>query len=269
MPLQLTVSEKEEIFLFIEKSFGDMEFDKALVEKVKTLIERSCFEDFTSKDLNKVRSKKNLNESCVLASTILYLFAKSEEVQSLFYSDFSEMERCYPLSFQEGINSLRERSREKEKQFLLSFRNILVAAFKIIQPKGNILFLLEVVGRLDGSNGDFTSGSGQNVFTQSRRTIIDQESGVIPATKIVRKRNREEVENSSPYSIKQVKKQIDSSSTHEEEVQTASTNDMTVVTLSTLDSVFSADPFLKVIDFQENIDGDESDDIFIARAKEF
>eukprot|EP01040_Poterioochromonas_malhamensis_P010795 gene10795-11766_t len=266
MPLQLTVAEKEEIFLFIEKSFGDMEFDKVLEDKVKVLIERSCLEDFTSNDLNEVRSKKKPNVSRVLTSTILYLVAKSEEVQSLFYSDFSEMERCYPFSFQEGLNSLSERCREKEKQFLLSFRNILVAAFKIIQPKGNILFLLEVIGRLDGSNGDFTSGSGQNVFTQSRRTIIDQESQVIPATRTVRKRNREEGENSSSNSVKRVKKLNDSSSTHEEEVQT---NDMTVVTLSTLDSVFSADPFLKVIDFQENTDGDESDDIFIARAKEF
>ncbi len=269
MPLQLTVAEKEEIFLFIEKSFGDLEFDKALEDKVKALIERSCLEDFTSKDLNEVRSKKNLNVSRVLACTILYLFAKSEEIQSLFYSAFSEMERCYPLSFQEGINSLNERCREKEKQFLLSFRNILVAAFKIIQPKGNILFLLEVVGRLDGSNGDFTSGSGQNVFTQLRRTIIDQESDVIPATKTVQKRNHEEGEYSSSSSVKRVKKLNDSSSTHKDEVQTTSTNNMTIVTLSTLDSVFSADPFLKVIDFQENIDGDESDDIFIARAKEF
>eukprot|EP00981_Chlorochromonas_danica_P000020 scaffold19_cov172-Ochromonas_danica.AAC.2 len=65
-----------------------------------------------------------------------------------------------------------------EQGYLLAFRNYLALALTFVPAKNNKIFLLKVIERLEGSNNEYVTGSGQKAEVTRRVSIYEIEGNV-------------------------------------------------------------------------------------------
>lgn len=194
MPLFLSSLQKEEILTLIKKSFSEFRFFETLcLQPVRNLIEDSTRIDFSKQFIaslleryvNNLSSYESKEEKellyklrVILTTTAIYLLSmKTEITHSTFYPNTEKLLENYP-KWRDRLD-LSKREDQMELEFLLKFRNFMSLALQFVSPINNKIFLLRVVERLEGSNNEYITGTGQKeVVTRRATDIFHQESGV-------------------------------------------------------------------------------------------
>jgi hypothetical protein len=220
MPLSLTPDRKEEVFLLVKRAFSDFRyFDELVTEPLRKFIDDSTKFDidfqitksiaerylnihsFVTKDQKEVLEKIRV----ILTAAAVYLCYLSCPSHVKIISTIDELFEDYP-SFAEQLN-VNDPIDKKELDYLVKFRNFMVIGITLVQAKGNKLFLLRVVERLEGSNNEYITGTGQKPTVNRRVAIFHQESEVTIVKKAgKRKKSPEEVEQE--LKVKEEKKQL-------------------------------------------------------------
>lgn len=208
MPLVLSPERKEEVFLFIRKAFSDFRyFDELVSGPLKAFIEDSTKFDIdfqitksiAEKYLNvhsfQTKEQKDILEKIriILTATAVYLCSLSNPSHISRLDSIEALVEEYPqfLNELDPTNPLDE----QELRYLLKFRNYMVIAIKLVQAKGNKLFLLRVVERLEGSNNEYITGTGQKPTVSRRVEIFHRESEVTIVKKLGKRKNRENMDS--------------------------------------------------------------------------
>jgi len=214
MPLVLSLAQKEDYFITLKKAFSDfLHFEEMLANPIRDLIAKSCTQDFDSKFMEGLLVRylgnnyeahyvtKDQKDALLmikygLFATVIFLFAKTPTAQRSFFQSTDDLMQNYP-EFNDELVELGVAGRGKELQYLLIFRNYLVAALLLLPGKDNKKVFLRVIERLEGANEEYITGTGQKPSTTRRCLIYHRESG-IPMTK---KRSRKpKSENLEPVS---------------------------------------------------------------------
>ncbi|RYH14171.1 hypothetical protein EON65_34025 [archaeon] len=111
----------------------------------------------------------------VLATTYVLILCNRHEHDYLLWTSTEDLMAAYP-SF-EGADA-------EEQGYLLTFRNMLVLALVFVAARGNKIFLLKVVERLEGSNNEYVTGSGQKPAVTRRVKIYETEGGITAKRKV-------------------------------------------------------------------------------------
>jgi hypothetical protein len=210
-PLSLSSAQQEEILLIIKKSFSDFRFfDSHVAASVRKLIHHSTKSsidmDFASNIVNRyienptsyqsVDQKMILDKmEIILSTTMIYLFSLNPSVQDKLYHSDEEMLEAYPEFKPFKTND------PKELLYLRNFRNFTALGLLLFQPRNKKTFLLKVCERLEGSNEEYITGTGQKPAVTRRSVIFHQESGTEQTKKKNTKRQREEVVVHVPRTI--------------------------------------------------------------------
>lgn len=216
MPLVLSQSKKEEIFRFLKKAFSDFRyFDEKMSQSIHQLIDKSTMYDFDSYFMNDLlefcygphyqsqyldsKEKKDIFQTIriILHATVIYLFSLNPLVQDRLYKSTDDLLRAYP-QFKEQLLPLERSDNNKELNNLLIFRNYMVIALLLLPAKENKIFLLRIIERLEGSNEQYITGTGQKPSTTRRCDIFHQESG----TEMMKKRPRKPKDQSTVNTAK-------------------------------------------------------------------
>lgn len=188
MPINLTEEQTAQILLDIRKAFSDFKyFDRVEgplkkflhdvtnecdlnYEKTKNILEYIPDRDqYKTKDQQEILNKFRV----ILTAAAILVYAYHPEANEVKYRDISELLRNYPeyapLQHSTVIDDV------KELDYLLNFRNYMAVALLIVPAKSNKLFLLKVLERLEGSNNEYITGSGQKPATTRRLDIYKRE----------------------------------------------------------------------------------------------
>lgn len=74
-----------------------------------------------------------------------------------------------------------------ELNLLLKFRNMIKIAMLVIPAKGHKSSLLQIASKLEGANREYITGGGQSSETKNRVAIYEQEGGVQPEKRPIRR----------------------------------------------------------------------------------
>lgn len=175
-----------EVIAFLRKAFSDyFEFDDTILPLLKRILEELPRTGITTEstrtlmervgiDVDNVTSpeqkKQNDRIKIVLTTCYVLLLASTAEMQSLCYTSTDQLIQDFD-SFA-SITDL------KELQYLLAFRNYLVIALRIVPAKGNKIFLLKVIERLEGSEEEYITGTGQKPAVTRRISIYEKEGNI-------------------------------------------------------------------------------------------
>jgi len=222
MPLVLSVEKKEEVFVLVKKAFSDFKYFDQLVNDplrslirdstvhnidlqfTKTLVERYInVNSYQTKDQKDILDKIRI----ILFAAAVHLYYLSSPVDVTLFTNIVELQEEYGELFKDLNSELPEDLQELE--WLLKFRNYMILAMKLIPAKGNKLFLLRVVERLEGSNNEYITGTGQKPAV-SRRVGIYHRDGEVTivkkAPKTKRLRDEEDVVSSKQLPAAESKK---------------------------------------------------------------
>jgi hypothetical protein len=194
MPIPLSAEEKEEIFLNIRKAFSDFRYFNLIEEPLRRLI-HDCTEvydidydktrnvldlyiadknSYTTKDQQEILTKFRH----ILTAAYILIYSRKPEMDALKYHSVDEMLIHYPEKLFTDLKYSVVPDDQKELNYLLYFRNYMAIALKIVAAKSNKLFLLKVLERLEGSNNEYITGSGQKPSTTRRLDIYAKESSI-------------------------------------------------------------------------------------------
>jgi hypothetical protein len=220
MPVRLSPEVGAEIFINIKKSFSDFKFFDKVEEPLRKLMDDVT----TSHDINYEKTKNVLDYipnrdqyktkdqveilnkfRIILCAALILIFATTDEAKDVTYKSVDELLTHYP-AYKDLQNSTLPDER-LELQYLLSFRNYMAIALLIITPKSNKLFLLKVIERLEGSNNEYVTGSGQKASTTRRLEIYQREGSrvnpvPIPKAKPVSSSLKRRIEETNPVPLK-------------------------------------------------------------------
>ncbi len=188
MPVTLTPEERSEIFLTIKKAFSDFKyFDKVEgpllqvihdattkydldYDKTKNILDYIPDRDqYKTKEQSDILSKFRV----ILTAATILIYSYHPDADAVRYPSIEVFLQYYP-----EYDSLRNSTvldDRKELEYLLNFRNYMAIALLIITAKSNKLFLLKVIERLEGSNNEYITGSGQKPSTTRRLDIYKRE----------------------------------------------------------------------------------------------
>jgi hypothetical protein len=182
----LDVTSHSEIISFLRKAFSDyFEFDDVMIplltkilnqlpesgismESTRTLLERVGIN--IENAFSAEQKKQNERIKIVLTTCYVLLLASTPEVKGSFYLDVSSLLVDFP-DFQKVEDN-------KELQYLLAFRNYMITALRIVPAKNNKIFLLKVVERLEGSEEEYITGTGQKPAVTRRISIYEKEGNI-------------------------------------------------------------------------------------------
>jgi hypothetical protein len=195
MPLTLSKEQQEEVLRKMKTAFSDFQyFDSLITKPIRKLIEDATRQEITpalvdnvikhyienpSQYKSKEKEKKEIFDKMkiILTATAVYLRSLHPAGQSRFYRSVDELLRHYP-HWNEQLDSSKPED-AKELELLLNFRNFMSLALELIKGKNKKIFLLRVVERLEGSNNEYITGTGQKASVTRRATdIFHSESGV-------------------------------------------------------------------------------------------
>jgi hypothetical protein len=195
MPLTLSKEQQEEILRKMKTAFSDFQyFDSLITKPIRKLIEDATRQEITpalvenvvkhyienpSQYKSKEKEKKEIFDKMkiILTATAVYLRSLHPAGQSRFYRSVDELLIHYP-HWNDQLDSSKPED-AKELELLLNFRNFMSLALELIKGKNKKIFLLRVVERLEGSNNEYITGTGQKASVTRRATdIFHSESGV-------------------------------------------------------------------------------------------
>jgi hypothetical protein len=191
--LVLAERQKEDIFIFIKKAFSDfVYFDELVADPVKRLINdslkfhldfnfsKTILERYTAVDKYQSKDQKEILEKIriILFATAVYLYSLSSSSDGLIFHSIDQLVKEYP-NLTADLDPLEREEDKSELEFLLTFRNYMMCALKLIPAKGNKLFLLRVIERLEGSNNEYITGTGQKPSVSRRVGIYHKEGEVV------------------------------------------------------------------------------------------
>ncbi len=184
--MELNPANQAEIIAFLRKSFSDyFEFDDIMIPLLRKILDTLPITDITMESTRTLmervginvdsaitmdQKKQNERIKIVLTTCYVLLLSLKPESQAMFYGDISELLRDF-----ESFSTVDDK---KELQFLLAFRNYLVVALRIVPAKGNKIFLLKVVERLEGSEEEYITGTGQKPAVSRRIAIYEKEGNI-------------------------------------------------------------------------------------------
>ena len=190
----ITLSEEEQkiIFNIIKMSFADCPYFESMVEDklVQLLADTNNAEisiNTTKRVTDKYFDTKSFKDTPArkLVFTQIQLIFKCcfvmilkihPALQELKWKSVEELIENYP-SFAEVSDPL-------ELQYLLEFRNTLRIALEIVPSAAHKQLLINIAGRLEGSNCvEYITGGGQKPCVKRRVLIYEQEGNVQPAKK--------------------------------------------------------------------------------------
>lgn len=180
-------SYQQDIFKKIKSAFSDfLFFDQLVADKLKLAII-----DSHKIELNKKTTK-------IVTGRYFDVKSKTEDIQKEWGKIQLIFKACYVL-----ILSLQEESRslfwdstdilleqypdfsivdEEELQLLLNFRNMVKVTFMLVPPEHNKQTILQIAGRLEGSENVYITGGGQKPAV-TRRVLIYEKEGKISGRK--------------------------------------------------------------------------------------
>lgn len=184
--MQLDPKDHIALIKFLKKTFSDFyDFEEAIAPPLKrildqvdvvgvsfdttrTLMERADVlqEYFTDSSQKKVYDEIKL----VLHTSQVILFTLTNDTSALFYSSVDELLEHYP--------EFKLVTDQQELQYLLAFRNFMKASLELMPAKANKIFLLRINERLEGSDQEYITGTGQKPAVSRRIQIYEQEGNV-------------------------------------------------------------------------------------------
>jgi hypothetical protein len=191
--LVLSEKQKEDIFVFIKKAFSDfVYFDELVADPVKRLINESSkhhldfnftktlLERYVAVDKYLSKDQKDILEKIriILFATAVHLYSLSSSADVLIFNSIDQLVKEYP-DLTSDLDPVTREEDKTELDFLLTFRNYMMCALKLITAKGNKLFLLRVIERLEGSNNEYITGTGQKPSVSRRVGIYHKEGEVV------------------------------------------------------------------------------------------
>eukprot|EP01036_Dinobryon_divergens_P033319 gene33319-43076_t len=197
--ISLTDEDRENIFETLRVCFSDFpNFDTIVADKLQQLlidvesteIDENCTKRITDKYFD-TKSFKDTPERKLLFTEIQLIFKccfvlilkKHLTLQHLKWFTIDELLNVY--QHHRSFNNLTDR---EELQYLLEFRNTLRVALEIIPPAAHKQLLINIAGRLEGSNCvEYITGGGQKPCVQRRVAIYEHEGKVQRGTKTPKK----------------------------------------------------------------------------------
>jgi len=124
------------------------------------------------------KRKINDPQRICIESSFIMVYMLAIDNRSFVYTDIDVFVGAYPEFATLG---------KLDQYILLSYRNVMVTALRVIPGAGHKNHLLDVVARiLEGHQQKYVTGSGENDGTKNRVMIYRRESGVRPTKKMAK-----------------------------------------------------------------------------------
>ena len=193
-----TAEQKEEIFSTMKETFSDIPyFHDYVADKLKQAINecdsivlsyanvknfaRRFYE--TGRYETEDEKKKWKEIQWIFATCCVLLVSYQERATSLFWHRVEELVSAYPM-----ITKLAD---VDELKLLLRFRNFLVAATLVLNPRLNKELIIYVAGRLEGTQRRYITGKGQRDAVTMRVRIYEKEGDIVPEVRPYRSQSSE------------------------------------------------------------------------------
>lgn len=182
-----TPEQKEEIFATMKEFFSDIPyFSEYVADKLKQAINecdnivlsyanvknfaRRFYE--TGRYETEDEKKKWKEIQWIFATLCVLIVSYQERATSLFWHRVEELVNAYPM--------FAKLADVDELKLLLRFRNMLVAATLVLNPRLNKELIIYVAGRLEGTQRRYITGKGQRDAVTMRVRIYEKEGDVVP-----------------------------------------------------------------------------------------
>eukprot|EP00597_Dinobryon_sp_UTEXLB2267_P002753 CAMPEP_0170074002 /NCGR_PEP_ID=MMETSP0019_2-20121128/11363_1 /TAXON_ID=98059 /ORGANISM="Dinobryon sp., Strain UTEXLB2267" /LENGTH=412 /DNA_ID=CAMNT_0010283983 /DNA_START=161 /DNA_END=1399 /DNA_ORIENTATION=- len=197
----LSDEEQKIIFNMLKICFSDCPyFDTMIADKLIQLLADSNYAEINVASTKRVTDKyfdtksfKDTPQRKLIFTQIQLIFkccyvlilTFHPNLQALKWGTVEELLAAYP-AFQTIDDNL-------ELQYLLNFRNTLRIALEIVPAPAHKQLLINIAGRLEGSNcSEYITGGGQKPCVNRRVAIYEQEGSVQPSKKSAKKPREEQ-----------------------------------------------------------------------------
>jgi len=197
----LSDEEQKIIFNMLKICFSDCPyFDSMIADKLIQLLADSNYSEinvaatkhvtdkyFDTKSFKDTPQRKLIFTQIQLIFKCCYVLILTfhPNLQALKWGTVQELLAAYP-AFQTIDDNL-------ELQYLLNFRNTLRIALEIVPAPAHKQLLINIAGRLEGSNcSEYITGGGQKPCVNRRVAIYEQEGSVQPSKKSAKKPREEQ-----------------------------------------------------------------------------
>jgi hypothetical protein len=194
--VSLSAEDQNNIFNRLKKSFRDCAyFDGIIASRLKMILEDSAvtyINSFTTKHLaERYFDTKLFNDSpnkrvvlvqirLIFKCCYVLILSMDSSMKSLMWNTVTELLQGYP--------SLSTVSSKRELEHLLNFRNYMRLALEIVPASAHKQLLINIAGRLEGSDSvEFITGGGQKESVSRRVLIFETEGGVQPVCKAAKR----------------------------------------------------------------------------------
>lgn len=187
----------EELTIYnqIQLAFTDVTFSVELKNSLESMMEHESryrgsenksFDDilnsYKPRTYEDDKDAKEHIRTVMLSCYILLVSEYNESIKTTFWRSYDELLQHYgdeTLITTEVATDSAEK--EKEKEYLLRFRNFMMTALTFMPGKRNKGLLINACRRLEGSGVLYTPGSGQTNSTKRRVAIFERESKQTPS----------------------------------------------------------------------------------------
>jgi len=182
----LTQLEKEEVFNRLKIIFSDITYLPEVEPKLLLAINecdrielsfanvknfaRRFYE--TGRYETEDEKKKWREIQWIFATCCVLIVSYQERAREKFWHSVSTLMEAYPM--------FAELANRDELDLLLKFRNMLVAATLVLNPRLNKELIIYVAGRLEGTQRRYITGKGQRDAVSMRVKIYEQEGQITP-----------------------------------------------------------------------------------------
>lgn len=182
----LTQLEKEEVFDRLKIIFSDITYLPEVEPKLLLAINecdrielsfanvknfaRRFYE--TGRYETEDEKKKWREIQWIFATCCVLIVSYQERARERFWHSVSQLVEAYPM-----FTKLADKD---ELDLLLKFRNMLVAATLVLNPRLNKELIIYVAGRLEGTQRRYITGKGQRDAVSMRVKIYEQEGQITP-----------------------------------------------------------------------------------------
>ena len=206
MPLILQDAHHITLYAEISTLFSDISFFEELVAEslkqaiidcdhitlnfitVKNFTERY----FSIREYRSNDDKETYRQINTIFQTLCVLIvSKKLEVAEQYFHDISELKKYFP-----ELSILSD----DEKVLLLKFRNMVMACLSVIEARLNKQTIIDICGRLEGTQRRYITGKGQRDAVTRRVKIYETEGSITPEVRLYRRLQGQSSGSTSPAS---------------------------------------------------------------------
>jgi len=147
---------------------------------------------FSVHDFRSEEGKETFKQIKTIFQTLcVRIVSKKPEVAAQYYEDVTELRKYFP-----DIHFLSD----DKKILLVKFRNMVIACLSVIEARLNKQTIIDIAGRLEGTQRPYITGKGQRDDVTRRVQIYESEGKIVPEVRWYRRLQGSSSGSSSPAS---------------------------------------------------------------------